>query len=307
MPSTNGRAGPPTVVVVGSIHQDLIVNVPALPHPGETVLGTRHSRSPGGKGANQAVAASRLGAHVAMLGQVGDDPDGASLRAGLEGEGIDVTGVIIDDALATGLAVVTVDGDGENAIVVSPGASGALSAEAVSLHGELVGEAKVTLLQLEVDVTAVIAAAQLATGVVVLNPAPAQLLPDALLEEVDVLIPNRVELARIAGAERQPTTLTEVETLARPLADRRAVVVTLGPQGALAVRDGQVRHFPAPHVDTIDTTGAGDALCGALSAWIAEGADLFDALPVAVHAAALSTTRAGAQPSLPTREDLDDR
>ena len=304
MPATNSSADAPTVVVVGSIHQDLIVNVTALPQPGETVIGTRHFRSRGGKGANQAVAASRLGATVAMLGQVGDDPDGVSLRSGLEEEGIDLTGVVVDDHLATGLAVVTVDDHGENAIVVSPGASGALSAATVGIHGDLVRKARVVLMQLEVDISAVIAAAELATGIVVLNPAPAQRLPDTLLDRVDVLVPNRVELARITGADRQPTTLGEVEDLARPLGDRCAVVVTLGPQGALALRNERVHHFPAPVVDTIDTTGAGDALCGALSAGIAEGADLFETLPLAVNAAALSTTRAGAQTSLPRQSDL---
>lgn len=305
MPSTNQASPSPEVTVVGSIHQDLIIHVPTLPRPGETVLGSRHVRSPGGKGANQAVAASRMGAQVAMVGQVGDDPDGAALRSGLDREGIDVSAVVIHERLATGLAVVTVDEYGENAIVVSPGASGALGRTTVDTHERLVRGAEVVLVQLEVDLDTVVAATEWATGIVVLNPAPARALPPTLLDHVDVLVPNAVELARLVGAEAVPATIDEVEALVRPLAERCSVIVTLGEQGVLAMHRGDARHVPAPRVDVIDTTGAGDAFCGALCARLAEGDDLLAAVPLAVRAAAQSTTRTGAQPSLPTRDELE--
>lgn len=295
----------PDIAVVGSVHQDLIVRVPELPRPGETVLGHQHFRAPGGKGANQAVAASRLGAQVAMIGQVGDDPDGGALRECLRSEGIEVAGVAIDPDHATGLAVVTVDDAGENAIVVSPGASGALSAEQVGRHADLLARSQVTLLQLEVDLAAVESAAQRSSGIVVLNPAPATELSDRLLGCVDVLVPNRDELAMLCGIEGGLDDLDEVEEAARRLADGRAVVVTLGADGALLVHGEVAEHVPAPTVSTVDTTGAGDTLCGALAVRLAGGATLLDALPWAVRAAALSTTRAGAQPSLPTLDEVE--
>jgi ribokinase len=299
-PERGGR--PLDVVVVGSIHQDLVVDVPRLPGPGETVLGTDHFRSPGGKGANQAVAARRLGAAVAMVGQVGDDPDGGSLRGGLEAEGVDVGGVVVHPELASGLAVVAVDPAGENTIVVSPGASGALDPRTVAASAARLSAAHVLLLQLEVAVEAVDAAVRLAAGTVVLNPAPARALPDGLLERVDVLVPNRVELAHVAGVSDPLDRLEDVTAVARGLAERCAVVVTLGADGALVVHDGGSRHVPAPRVATVDTTGAGDAFCGALAVRLAAGDDLSAAVPWAVRAAALSTTVPGAQPSLPTLE-----
>jgi ribokinase len=293
------------VTVVGSIHRDIVIDVPALPRPGETVLGLRHFRSAGGKGANQAVAARRLGAAVAMVGQVGDDPDGAALRAGLQAEGLDVSGVTVYPGLATGLAVVGVDREGENAIVVSPGASGALDAATVRRHAEVVAGAGVLLLQLEVTLAAVEAAAGLATGTVVLNPAPARQLPAALLDRVDVLVPNRVELARLAGIDDPPDDLGGVRDAAARLADRCAVVVSLGADGVLVVTGDAAVHVRAPAVDVVDTTGAGDAFCGALAVRLAAGDGLEAAARVAVRAAAISTTRPGAQPSLPTLDELE--
>jgi ribokinase len=292
------------VAVVGSIHQDLTVNVASLPSPGETVLGLGHVRGAGGKGANQAVAARRLGTSVAMIGQVGADTDGHGLRAGLADEGIDVDGVTVHPTLPSGLAVVTVDERGENAIVVSPGASGALDEAAVRRCASTVEAARVVLLQLEVTLEAVEAAATSAAGTVVLNPAPARPLPAALLERVDVLVPNRVELACLADVEDPPADVEDIAAIARRLGGRCALVVTLGAEGALVVRGGDVHHVPAPRVDTVDTTGAGDTLCGALAVRLASGDDLVEAVPWAVRAASLSTTRTGAQASIPTLDEL---
>ncbi len=294
----------PEVVVVGSIHQDLILEVDRFPAPGETVLARGHVRAPGGKGANQAVAAARLGARTAMVGQVGDDPDGAAMRSRLATEHLDIGGVLVHPSLPTGTAAVTVDVHGENSIVASAGASGALTAEDVRRQAGSIDAAKVTLLQLEIDLDAVIAAAEVATGTVVLNPAPVRHLPMSLLEQVDVLVPNRGELSQLLEHDEVPASLAEVESLARKLPIAGSVVVTLGGDGALVLTDGEATHVPAPKVEVIDTTGAGDALCGALAQQLAAGVDLTAAVERAVQAAALSTTRMGAQTALPDRAEL---
>jgi ribokinase len=298
-----GREAGQQVVAVGSLHLDLVLSMAHLPVAGETVLGSGHFRNPGGKGGNQAVAAARLGSDVAMVGQVGDDDDGRRLLAALREAGVDTSGVAVHPELPSGLAVVAVDDEGENQIIVSPGASGALPPAQVEAAGDLIARAAVVLLSLEVDMAAVEAAARLATGTVVLNPAPARALPQDLLDRVDVLVPNRGELAALAGAEA-PSTPDEVAALAATLVGPKAVVVSLGGDGALLVQDGHTRHVPAPKVDVVDTTGAGDTLCGALADALARGLPLEAALADAVTAASLSTTRAGAQQSAPTRAEV---
>jgi ribokinase len=290
------------VVVVGSLHLDLVVRTGRLPRPGETVLGDGHFRAAGGKGGNQAAAVGRLGRRVAMIGQVGDDADGRMLLAALADAGVDTGHVAVSGDLPSGLAVVTVDQQGENSIVVSAGASGALPVAHVRGAADLLAPAAVTLLSLEVPLEAVTAAAELAGGTVVLNPAPARPLPAELLDRVDVLVPNRGELAALTGGDET----ADVEALARRL-DVPAVVVSLGPEGALVVDADAVTHCPAPEVEAVDTTGAGDALCGAIADGLARGVPLAEAVGFAVRVASLSTTRWGAQSSLPTRAELDAR
>jgi len=282
------------IVVVGSINLDLVVAVEHHPMPGETVLGGDRRELPGGKGANQAVAAARLGAKVAMVGRVGADAQGAWLREGLWTEGVGVEHVREDRQAPTGVALIAVDARGENTIVVSPGANARVDARDVAAASEVVGGADVVLVQHEVPQAAVAEAIATAGGTVVLNPAPAR----GLVAPVDVLVPNRGELETLAGGRGDPVTL------ARSITAARAVVVTLGAEGAVVVEGDRAERVRAPHVEAVDTTGAGDAFCGALAEAMAGGANVVEAARWAVRVAAASVTRPGAQGGLPRREDV---
>jgi len=288
----------PNVVVLGSANLDIVVPVPHHPATGETVLGGHHDRIPGGKGANQAVAAARLGARVAMVGRVGSDDAGGTLRAALQEAGVDCRHLAVDGQAASGLALIGVDRSGDNTIIVSPGANGRVGPDDVVAAAPLLASAAVTLVQLEVPAMAVEAALAASGGTVVLNPAPASLLSAALLERVDVLVPNRIELAQLAGSA-EADGLAAVEEMARGL-PVPTVVVTLGADGALLVAGGDAVVLPAPPVEAVDTTGAGDAFCGAIAEALARGVAIDEATARAVHAGSLATTRRGAQPSLPT-------
>ena len=290
------------IVVVGSLNLDATVRVPRLPLPGETVLGRGHSHDTGGKGANQAVAAARLGRVVDMVGMVGSDDAGNRLLSALEMAGVGTATVRRSPSLTTGLALIMVDDAAENTIVVIPGANGALAP--ADLDAGVIGAAAVVLLQLEIPVDTVEAAVALARGTVVLNPAPAHLLPAGLLSRVDVLVPNETELALLAGAE-PPATLDGAAALARSLAGPRAVVVTLGAEGALVVEGGRAVHVPAPRVSAVDPTGAGDAFCAGLADALVTGADLVTATRWAVRCGAVTVTHRGAQAALPTRAEVE--
>lgn len=294
------------VAVVGSINLDISVGVRSIPIPGETVLGGDALWSGGGKGANQAVAAARLGRTVAMIGCVGDDAAGFDLLARLSSEGIDVSYVSRLQDTASGLALIAVDTrSGENSIVVSPGANAKLTPGLVSSCAFL-ASAKVVLLQLEVPVGAVAAAAVAAKGLVVLNPAPAH--PDSaqLLTGVDVVVPNEHELAALAGTP----PLTSGEDLlnaAQSLKGDADVIVTLGAAGALVVpRRKPAGHFfvKAGDVTALDTTAAGDAFCGGLADAFSRGENLRKATEWATQVAALAVQRHGAQESLPYLSEL---
>lgn len=291
-----------SVTVVGSLNEDVLVAVPRLPGRGETVIGRGVEVAPGGKGANQAAAAGRLGRGVHMVGRVGDDPAGSRQLAALAGAGVNVGRVLVTPGVPTGSATIPVEqGSGENLIVVVPGANGQLRPEDADV--ESVHRASVLLLQLEVPLETVTAAARATSGTVVLNPAPAQPLPAVLLADADVLVPNEHELAQLAGVadgERPPAELAE---LARSVASG-SVVVTLGARGALVVPtdgagDATVRLQAPPPVDVVDTTGAGDCFCGALAQALARSEELGAAVRYAVTAAALSTTGPGARGALP--------
>jgi ribokinase len=287
-----------SVTVVGSLNEDVLVAVERLPGRGETVIGRSAVLAPGGKGANQAAAAGRLGPGVHMVGRVGEDPAGDRQLAALAGSRVNVSRVHRTRGAVTGSATIAVEeGSGENLIVVVPGANAELTAADAGV--ESVRRADVLLLQLEVPLATVTAAASAATGRVVLTPAPPQPLPAELLERVDVLLPNEHELAQLAGepaGERTPAQLAE---LARSLTPG-AVVVTLGARGALVVPpDGPVLLQAPPPVTAVDTTGAGDCFSGALAQGLARGAELPEAVRYAVAAAALSTTGPGARGALP--------
>jgi ribokinase len=299
------RADRHDLVVVGSANVDLVVPVDALPAPGQTVLGDDHLRAAGGKGANQAVAAARLGRSVAMVGRIGDDDEGRRLLASLSDAGVDVAHVRRTPGVPTGLALITVDRSGENTIAVSPGANARVSAEDVAAAAEVLRAAAVTLVQLEVPLRAVAAAVETAGGRVVLNPAPAVPLPPDLLAGVDVLVPNRGELGLLAGVD-EPVTIDAAVAAVRRLPGEPAVVVTLGSQGALVVDGDLVEHVPATEVRAIDATGAGDAFCGGLADALSRGLGLLDAARWAAKVAALATTRWGAQPGMPSRAEVED-
>jgi ribokinase len=295
----------PSVAVVGSLNLDIVVPVPRHPSPGETVLGGDIFRNPGGKGANQAVAAARLGQPTAMIGRVGRDEEGSVLVAALESADVDASGVARTPGVATGMALITVDQRGENAIVVSPGANSRVTPEDVDAAQGILRSARVLLLQLEIPIEAVVAAAGAASGTIVLNPAPARFLPRSLLGSIDVLVPNRSELAILAGAAAEPVDADQVARLAARVQGPKAMVVTLGAAGALVVEGGRTDRVPAIPIEPVDTTAAGDAFCGALADALARGRSLGEAARWAVRAAAVTCTRAGAQASLPSRDEID--
>jgi ribokinase len=295
----------PEITVIGSANLDLVVDVDRVPLVGETVLGGDLRRIPGGKGANQAVAAARLGRRVAMVGRVGADEGGTILRAALDGDGIDTSALTTTSESPNGVALIAVGADGDNAIVVSPGANARLSASDIEAAGPLVSDATIVLLQLEVPLSAVVAAATAATGVVILNPAPAptEPLPDELMAAVDIVVPNQTELALLTGFEGDVNPAIAAE-LARTL-PAAAVVVTLGEEGAMVVTADEATHVAAPSVTPVDTTAAGDSFCGALADGLVRGESLVDAARWAVRVGAATTQRPGAQPSLPTPDEVE--
>lgn len=292
------------LVVVGSVNWDISVMTPRLPRPGESVTGTEHFYGPGGKGANQAFAAARLGADVAMLAKVGSDQSGASLVNGLRAVGVEVSAIGVDQEASTGIAVITIDEEAENTIVVSPGANMQLARSDIEDHRDLVAEAAVVVAQLEVSVETVLATARASSGLFCLNPSPARPLPDELLERVDVLVPNRSELGVLTGVD-EPATPEEAISAAKRLQHPVSTVVTLGSDGAVLVDGDDVAFFPAPPVEPVDTTGAGDAFCGALVRFLSRGDSLERALPYAVAAGAVAVTRRGAQSAMPTIEEVE--
>jgi ribokinase len=284
------------VYVVGSVNVDLVVTAATLPRPGETVAGGTFERHGGGKSANQAVAAARLGAHVRMVGAVGDDDLGEEAVAALRDEGVDVSAVARLEGSPTGVALIVVDAAGENQIAVASGANSELGADAVEavLRG---ADGGVALLGFEVPDAPVLAGARAARAAgleVVVNPAPARPLPFALLALCPLLTPNLDEARALAGEE-------EPEAAARALAAKTGapVVVTLGADGALVVDGESVERIPAPRVEVVDTTGAGDAFNGALACELAGGAALPDAVRSAIAVAAASTRAAGARTVVP--------
>ncbi|WP_225755236.1 ribokinase [Actinotalea sp. Marseille-Q4924] len=292
------------VVVVGSVNVDLVASVERMPAPGETVSALRAQRLVGGKGSNQAVAAARLGCSVAMVGIVGDDPDGELARRALADEGVDVDRLGVAVGELTGRAMVWVDADAQNSIVVIPGANALLTSDLVGEAGECIRRARVVLAQLETPLESVRAAARLARGIVVLNPAPAQVLPTDLLERVDVLVVNETEY-EIVTARQLPASPRAVVEALRDLPLPCDVVVTLGSQGAV-VRDGdEVEHIAAPDVAVVDTTGAGDCFVGAFASFLSDGGTPTAAARWAVHAASISVGAVGATTAMPDRAAVE--
>jgi ribokinase len=292
------------ILVVGSLNMDLVVCAPRFPAPGETISGEDLAIIPGGKGANQAVAAARLGADVSMLGRVGCDVFGQSLLDNLADNGVDASRVQ-RDAAATGTATILVDAHGQNSIVLSPGANGKVTPDDVAD----LPDAKILILQFEIPSETVFRAAQLGRekGMrVIVNPAPARKAGPDLLKLADLLVPNESELSLLTG---QPVSDdASAEAAARLLIAQGAgmVIVTRGEHGSLTVTQNDIYHVPAFQVDVIDTTAAGDAFIGGLAVALAEDKPIREALTNANACGALATTRFGAQPSLPNKEEVDE-
>jgi ribokinase len=287
----------PRVIVVGSINTDLVVVGEHLPAPGETVSGGRFSQHGGGKGANAAVAAARLGAHVTMVGAVGRDAFGDEALELLRNEGVDTGWVARTDA-PTGVALITVDASGENQIAVASGANAELDPAAVERALRDVGPA-VVLTNHEIPLEARLAAARAADGPVVLNPAPAREIPDELYALGPIVTPNAGEAAELTG-EQDP----EAAALALAEHSGAPVIVTLGARGALLHARKVSDTFLAPKVSPVDTTGAGDTFNGALAVALAEGRELRQAVEFAIAAAALSTRAEGAREGMPRRGEV---
>ncbi|WP_432141713.1 ribokinase [Streptomyces sp. bgisy084] len=295
------------VLVVGSANADLTVRVDRRPGAGETVLGTDLVESAGGKGANQAAAAARIGGRTALLARVGGDAYGELLLGAQRAAGTDVTPVIVDGTARTGTAMIIVDPDGDNSIVVSPGANAALTPQDVAAAKDTIAASAVVSLQLEIpmeSVRAAAAAAEQAGTRVVLNPSPAPTaaLAPELLSVADPLVVNEHEARQLSGL----TGGTPAQW-AQALRDRgaRSVVVTLGGDGALVLDDSGAESVPGVRVKAVDTTGAGDAFTGALATRLARGDTLAGAARFAVRVGAAAVTKPGAQPSYPTRAELE--
>ncbi len=298
----------PRVCVIGSANVDYTVALPRLPSAGETVSGGTLLVNLGGKGANQALAARRLGGEVRMIGCVGDDADGRRIRESLTAAGIGVEGLVTSSDAATGTALITVDTEGRNQIAVAPGANHRLTVEMASPFAESIAWADVVACQLETPLPVVrwaLGEARRRDVVTVLNPAPVQPLDPDILSHVDFLTPNEHEAARLTGLAVDSLESAR-EAAGRLLASGAgAVLVTLGEGGVLACQGDTAIHFPAFSVEAVDTTAAGDAFNGALALGLAAGGTLEQAIPLASAAAALACTKRGAQDSLPGRAEVE--
>jgi ribokinase len=302
----------PKILVVGSLNMDLVVQMPAIPRPGETLLGGKFATFPGGKGANQAVAAARLGAQVTMVGEVGGDAFGEQMLQIIRNEGIDTRFVGVDAHSATGVALITVDAQGQNTISIASGANFALTADDVRRAWEQIPDVDLLVMPLETPIETIHTAAQLAYQrqvPAILNPAPAQDLDESLLRLIYLIVPNEIETEFLTGQaikNQDDARKAGVELLKRGVAN---VVLTLGESGALLV-EGDSKNpifelIPAFQVRAVDATAAGDAFVGALATALGEGLPLARAAHFANAVAALSVTRPGAQPSLPSRNEVD--
>lgn len=295
----------PDILVIGSLNTDLVVRAPRFPQPGETISGEDLQTFPGGKGANQAVAAARLGTSVSMLGRVGKDDFGDYLLNNLQANKVDTQYVQRDDA-STGTAIIVVDANGQNSIVLSAGANGGVHPKDVTTAA--LSEFKLLLLQLEIPIETVLFAARRGkeSGLrVLLNPAPARSLPEELLSLSDFLVPNETELSLLTNQ-----TVNDIESAgkaAKLLLDRgpQTVIVTLGANGALMVTKEMTQHIPPFKVNVVDTTAAGDAFIGGFASALLQNKPLDEAVRNACACGALATTKVGAQPSLPTKEEVE--
>ncbi len=298
---------PPRIVIVGSSGTDMIIKLDRIPRPGETLLGGEFHVTGGGKGANQAVSAARAGGHVAFVARLGQDEFGKQAVAAFAKERINVDHIYLDRKVSTGVALIFVDKHGENSIGVAPGANGRLSPADLKKARKIFSGASVMVVQLEIPLETVQTATLLAAksgARVILNPAPARALPDELLRYVSILTPNETEAELLTGIRVDNDSAAAHAASALRGRGVQTVILTLGARGALVAGDGPPQLVPGFKVDAVDTTGAGDVFNGALAVALAEQQPLIDAVRFANAAAAISVTRLGAQPSAPSRREI---
>ncbi len=298
----------PSIVVIGSTNTDMVIKAPHLPQPGETILGGTFFMSAGGKGANQAVAAARLGGSILLVAKTGYDVFGKQSIELFEKEGVDISCIVRDRYQPSGVALITVDDKGENCIVVAPGANAALSAENVDEVKEKVETASLILIQLETPVATVEYVANIASskGIkLVLNPAPAAKLKDELLKKISIITPNQKEAEMLTGIKINDEASAKKAALFLHNKGIDTVIITMGASGALVLHNNKYSMISGHKVKVVDTTAAGDVFNGALVVAISEGKDMEDAVAFACKAAAISVTRLGAQASAPYRKEVE--
>ena len=296
-----------SVISLGSINMDLVVRTPRFANPGETIVGLDFYTAPGGKGANQAVAAGRLGADALMFGRIGDDFFGKNLLKNLKENNVGIKGVKIDNTVPTGTALITVDNRAENIIIIIPGANGAVCISDINNLTPFLKKENILMLQLEIPLDTVVAAAKKAkeSGVkVLLDPAPARELPDELLQLCDFITPNETEAQILTGIKIDNSM--DAKKAAEVLLEKgvQAVIVKMSSKGSYYYDGSTEILFPAYKVDAVDTVAAGDAFNGGFAAAFSEGKSIEEILQWANACGALSTTKPGAQPSMPSREEL---
>ncbi|MFZ6848818.1 ribokinase [Undibacterium sp. RuRC25W] len=297
----------PRITVVGSVNMDLVFRTPRMPALGETLHGHEFRQIPGGKGANQAVAAARQGADVSFIGAVGDDGFGTFSKQCLSSEGIDISHLTTIKGVATGVAGILVEDGGDNSIVLAAGANASLTTSHIDEARSTIASAKLLLCQLETPLTTVEYAVKVAReqGVkVILNPAPAQALSHALLKQVDFLILNETEAALLSGVAVTDQATAESASRAITKFGVNTVILTMGGHGALITQQTSSQFIPAIKVDVIDTTAAGDTFVGTFAVGIANGLSILEASIEAQYTAALTVTKLGAQTSIPQRQDV---
>ncbi|TZF86558.1 ribokinase (plasmid) [Pedobacter sp. BS3] len=298
----------PMVLVVGSSNTDMVIKADHLPAAGETILGGTFFMNPGGKGANQAVAAARLGGNVTFICKTGNDIFGRQSVQLFEDEGINTSYLLSDSKNPSGVALITVDKDAENCIVVASGANAALNAGDLQKAQAVIEQAAIVLMQLEIPLETVQYVASTAAEKsvkVVLNPAPACELPDDLLRKISIITPNKTEAEMLSGV--QVNDMESAKKAARIICDKgvKTVIITLGQNGALVLHEDEFTHVPAVKVEAVDTTAAGDVFNGALVVALSQNKSMLEAVAFACNASAISVTRLGAQSSAPYKRELD--